>query len=71
MSKIEIPFHIKGNPEFRFSLVLESNSVNAHSLMDSSTLRPDMERIMDSMVRDPRFMTTLERHLINWKEKHK
>lgn len=71
MSKIEVPFNMPGEPDFRFTLSLQSSSVEAHSLMDSGATKEDMTKILRSQVNDPRFMTTLEMHLINWKEKHR
>lgn len=71
MSKIQVPFHVPGYPEFRFSLTLESNSVESHSLMDSGDFKGHVEAIMRSQSKDPRFITTFERFVAEWKENHK
>lgn len=68
MSYVIIPFNIPDNPDFRFELKLESKSVESHSLLDSGETKEDMKKIMESQVRDSRFMTTLERHCVRWKE---
>lgn len=77
MSKIESPFHIEGNPDFRFALVLESRSVEAHSLMDSGDAidRENLKNLIDHVVdkkRDPvDLLSILKDRVIEWKETHK
>lgn len=71
MSKIQVPFSVPGYPEFRFNLTLESNSVEAHSLMDSGDFKSHVEDIMRSQSRDPRLLMTFERCAAECKEKHK
>lgn len=69
MSKISIPFSIEGHPEFRFSLTLESNSTEAHSLIDSGrnkdTLTVDLRHALQEF-RDGRL---LEIMAADWKER--
>ena len=71
MSKIESPFHIDEEAEFRFTLSLQSNSVNAHSMLDSGDTKERIKYILDSITKDPRFRRTLEMQMLDWKEKHK
>lgn len=68
MSKIAIPFHIEGHPEFRFSLTLESNSVEAHSLLDSGDNKERIKSILDSARRYDRLSDLLEELVKKWKE---
>lgn len=75
MSKIEIPFHIDKEAEFRFALVLESRSLNAHSLMDSGDEieKAGLKHIVFTLVNtdDDRLRQSLVRKITKWKEKHK
>lgn len=75
MSKISIPFHIDGHPEFRFSLALESNSVEAHSLMDSgdATDKENLTGLLRGGLDDDNLflMGYLEEKVKKWKESHK
>ena len=72
MSKIEYPFTIDEEAEFRFALVLESRSVEAHSLMDNG----DNKIKIKDVIRHPilgidSLQSELRSMIKDWKEKHK
>lgn len=72
MSKIEYPFHIDEEAEFRFALVLESRSVEAHSMMDSG----NNKEVLKDTLRHPilgmeAIQSDLRMMIKEWKEKHK
>lgn len=74
MSKIEIPFHVDKEAEFRFALVLESRSVNAHSLMDSDDNKKILKEGLSLLYNDRNndfFIKEIENRIQQWKEKHK
>lgn len=73
MSKIESPFHIDNKAEFRFALILESRSVEAHSLMDSKDnkeiLLQELNHLAHTLINSDYVKFNI---MINqWKEEHK
>jgi len=71
MSKIEAPFHIDEEAEFRFTLSLQSSSVNAHSLMDSDDNKKELNRILNDLAKDTVLRTKIKMMIPVWKEKHR
>lgn len=72
MSKIEAPFNIDEDDIFRFSLIIESRSVEAHSLMDSGDNKINLKDMLNSIVKDNIRRDDIISDMIReWKEKHK
>lgn len=72
MSKIEYPFHIDEEAEFRFALVLESRSVEAHSMMDSDGNKDSLKISLEWILEESEGMKESMKDMIRtWKEKHK
>jgi len=70
MSKIEAPFHIHNNPDFRFAIVLESRSVESHSLMDSDNNKKNIHNLLDNLVIED-LVDYINMAITKWKEEHK
>lgn len=72
MSKVEYPFYIDENAEFRFALVLESRSVEAHSLMDSGDNKDKIKDVMrHPVLAIDSLQSELRAMMREWKERHK
>lgn len=68
--KIESPFSID-NDEFRFSLVFESRSLEAHSLMSSANNKEELEDVLKFLQNTTNLIELLIKQRKIWKEKHK
>lgn len=73
MSKIEVPFSLDEKDEFRFTLVLESRSVESHSMMDSGDNKAKIiDRLRKAIIDDDmRLHHILDQAAKEWKEKHR
>ena len=73
MSKVESNFHADSEAEFRFRLVLESASVEAHSLMDSGDNKKLLQHELNELAH--RLLQSgyadISKMIREWKDKHK
>lgn len=69
--KIISPFTVDEKAEFKFSLVLESTSLNANSLMDSDGNNNELKARLDRLANNSGLKEYLKDAIKTWKEKHK
>jgi len=71
MSKIEYSFNIDEEDKFRFTLVIESRSVEAHSLMDSNNNKDKLKLLIEGLANSLVSTGAIQRMINDWKDKHK
>jgi len=69
--KIEAPFSVDKDAQFRFILSIESRSVEAHSLMSERNNAEELKAMMEFMGRDYKFRLIFKDLILKWKEDHK
>lgn len=69
--KIEAPFSIDKEAQFRFVLSLESKSLEAHSLISEKDSSEELKKMLEFIGRDYKFRAMFRELLLKWNEVHK